>query len=98
MSDTDLAGLNAQDEGAILAEIRPMPAFSRLEAGTGGERPRPGGNGGRPDAGGPPLRRVIEAVLFASDKPVSLAELAEAAPGCQQCDLTQRHPQPVANQ
>ncbi len=61
----------ALDEPAGEIEETPLP-----DSPVKGARRRP-----RPDAASPPLKRVLEAILFATDKPVTAGQLLEALPG-----------------
>lgn len=87
MSDMDYAGVSGPGECGIPAGTQPIPLHTSSDMTAHAIAPRRGGNGGRPEAAVQPLRRIIEAVLFASDKPVSLEELAAVAPDCPQEEL-----------
>ena len=87
MTDMYHPGLSAPEEGAVLVGIHAIPAATRVDGRVEPEARRHGGNGGRPQGSGPSLRRTLEAVLFATDRPVSLSDLAVVVPECSPEDL-----------
>jgi segregation and condensation protein B len=84
MNDMGEAGMGAYEEASSLAII--VPLTQPQSASPSGplrmeEFPRPGGNGrrqARPET--VPLRRILEAILFAADRPVTIEQLACALP------------------
>ncbi len=76
MTDMDDPGLNAPEQGAVLADIQPGATAACIDEGTESCTPLHRGNGGRPRKSASSLRRILEAVLFAADRPVSLDDLA----------------------